>query len=187
MSVTQGIDEWHSLVSKQKGLAGMAENVRQGFRAGGRAPTGYRLQSVSTGAIRDGQPVLKSRLELGNEADMVSRYLKLRTTGAKGAAAARQIGLELSRSTLTGIEWNALTYAGHTVWNVHNEYTPGGYASGSKRRARSDWLIQRDTHPALISEAEAEAILSQPTVSQARRRLPAERHPEDARWCVVAR
>jgi hypothetical protein len=61
-SILQAMDEWHSLTSRRKGLAGMAENVRKGYRAGGRAPLGYRLEQVSTGAIRDGQPVLKSRL-----------------------------------------------------------------------------------------------------------------------------
>ena len=34
-SVFRALDEYHSLISKAKGLAGMAENVRQGFRAGG--------------------------------------------------------------------------------------------------------------------------------------------------------
>ena len=62
-SVFRALDEYHSLISKAKGLAGMAENVRQGFRAGGRAPRGYRLVSVRTGAVRDGSEVLKSKLE----------------------------------------------------------------------------------------------------------------------------
>ena len=69
------------------------------------------------------------------------------------------MGLKLARTTLNGIEWNALTYAGHTVWNVHNEKTDDGYKGGTKRRPRADWIIQRDTHPALITEDEAEVIL----------------------------
>lgn len=64
-SILQAMDEWHSLTSKVKGLAGMAENVRQGYRAGGRAPRGYRLQSIETGAIRDGAPVTKTKLVPG--------------------------------------------------------------------------------------------------------------------------
>lgn len=62
-SFMMGIDQWHSLTSKRKGLAGMAENVRQGFRAGGRAPRGYRLATIETGAIREGAQVTKSKLE----------------------------------------------------------------------------------------------------------------------------
>ena len=59
------------------------------------------------------------------------------------------------------MEWNALTYAGHTVWNVHNEQTAEGYKDGEKRRPREQWVIQRDTHQALISDAVAEALLVQ--------------------------
>ena len=33
------------------------------------------------------------------------------------------------------MEWNALTYAGHTVWNVHNERTGDGYKDGEKTTA----------------------------------------------------
>lgn len=61
-SIMQAMDEWLSLVSRTKGLAGMAENIRQGWRAGGRAPRGYDLEYVPTGAVRDGVPVTKTRL-----------------------------------------------------------------------------------------------------------------------------
>jgi site-specific DNA recombinase len=69
------------------------------------------------------------------------------------------MGLKISVSTLIGMEWNALTYAGHTVWNVHAERDGGGYVGGHKRRPRDDWHICRDTHKALISEEEAEALI----------------------------
>lgn len=60
------------------------------------------------------------------------------------------------------MEWNVLTYAGHTVWGVHNEFKRGeGYKGGQKRRPRAEWIIQRDTHAALITDEEAEAILRQ--------------------------
>jgi hypothetical protein len=58
------------------------------------------------------------------------------------------------------MEWNALTYAGHTVWNVHNEYGSEGYKGGAKRRPRDEWVIQRDTHTALVSDAIAETLLA---------------------------
>ncbi len=62
-NITRGVDQWHSLTSKRKGLAGMAENVRQGWRAGGRAPRGYRLVSIGTGTVREGAEVAKTKLE----------------------------------------------------------------------------------------------------------------------------
>lgn len=161
-SVFQAFDEYHSLASRAKGLAGMAENIRQGWRAGGRAPRGYQLEYHATGAIRDGQPVLKSRLIVDEDtAPLVASYLKLRARGeARGAAIAR-LQLPWPATSTHAMDWQALTYAGHTVWNVHAEREGGASAGGQKRRPRSEWIITRGTHPALITDEEAEAIITQ--------------------------
>lgn len=173
-SILQAMDEWHSLTSKQKGLAGMAENVRQGWRAGGKAPRGYRLDYSATGAIRDGTPVLKSRLVVDEElAPEVTQYLKLRAIGMPRGQVIDRLQLRWNSASLHSMDWQALTYAGHTVWNVHAEREGGKAAGGEKRRPRKDWLIQRNTHPALITDAEAEAILSQQERAQQGRRLRA--------------
>jgi site-specific DNA recombinase len=153
-SVFEAMDEAHSLMSREKGLAGMAENVRQGWRAGGRAPTGYSLGVHATGAMREGKPVTKTRLVPSEEAPAVTHYLRDRARGVPRVVAGRVMAM--IPSSLIGIEWNALTYAGHTVWRRHAET-----GTGRKRRPRAEWLITRDTHPALISEAEAESILTQ--------------------------
>lgn len=168
-AVFHGVDEWHSLVSKRKGLAGMRQNVVSGYRAGGRAPFGYRLEHFEVGLVRDGRPVLKSRLVRGERADTVRRYLRARARGAARRPLILDLGIEMNESSLIGIEWNALTYAGHTVWNVHNEQSGGRYVTGEKRRPRSEWVIQRGTHEALISDIEAEAILSRLESASARR------------------
>lgn len=160
-NVFRAMDEVHSLMSREKGLAGMAQNVRAGYRAGGRAPLGYRLERIPTGATREGAPVTKSRLEPADNAAAVAAYLAARAIGTPRAAAARQAGLRAAASSLIGIEWNALTYAGHTVWNVHAEQAPGGgYIGGHKRRPRDEWHITRGTHPALITDAQADALLA---------------------------
>jgi hypothetical protein len=71
---------------------------------------------------------------------------------------------------LLGIEWQALTYAGHTAWNVHyGRDTHGGYEEGVKRRPRSEWLITRNTHCALITDEEAESILAKLEANPGRR------------------
>lgn len=163
-SVLQAMDEVHSLMSREKGLAGMAENVRRGFRAGGRAPVGYRLERVATGTMREGREVTKSRLVPDAQAPRVAAYLRARAAGQSGTLAARRAGLELSRSTLVDVEWNSLTYAGHTVWNMRR--AKDAQAEGS-RRPREEWVVRRDTHAALISEAEAEAILARLAASAA--------------------
>ncbi|TAK45294.1 MAG: hypothetical protein EPO27_10390 [Betaproteobacteria bacterium] len=160
--VYQLVDHIHSHMSREKGLAGMAENVRKGFRAGGRAPFGYALEAVETGAVRDGAPVTKSRLVPNADSAAIARYLKGRAAGLPGARLVRECGITLNPSTLVGIEWKALTYAGHTVWNVERAkgVGAGGYEGGAKRRPREEWIIQRDTHKALITEAEAEILLA---------------------------
>lgn len=162
VQILQAVDQMHSMMSKEKGLAGMAENVKQGWRAGGRAPWGYKLSVTATGAIRDGAPVTKSKLEPDADLPLVAQYLKARAAGRSRAPLAAELCIDRESSSLIGTEWQALTYAGHTVWNVHNEQLQGGgYKDGTKRKPRSDWVIQRDTHHAAITDDEAEAILAQ--------------------------
>ena len=160
-SILQAMDEWHSLTSKAKGLAGMAENVRQGFRAGGSAPKGYRLETIATGTMREGQPVTKSKLVTGDDAMLVRAYLQARARKIPRARALEIIGQDWPITTMIYVDRNALTYAGHTVWNRLSERPEkGGYVAGGKYRPRSEWVIQRDTHEALITDAEAEKILA---------------------------
>jgi hypothetical protein len=92
-SVLQAFDEYHSLVSRAKGLAGMAENVRQGWRAGGRAPRGYRLAAPRhRGRARrrtgDEEPLWWSTTICS--ASWWQAYLRLRAEGVpRGVAIAR--------------------------------------------------------------------------------------------------
>ena len=161
VQIMQAFDQMHSMMSREKGLAGMAENVKQGFRAGGKAPWGYKLVQHATGAIRDGQPVTKSKLEPALEAETVKTYLKMRAAGRSRSSIIAQLKIDKPESSLVGLEWNALTYAGHTVWNVHNEQTESGsYKGGEKRKPRSEWLIKKNTHPALITDDEAERLIA---------------------------
>lgn len=157
-AVFEAMDEVHSLMSRDKAVAGQRENIRRGWRAGGRAPLGYRLEAIGTGAMREGRPVTKSRLVPGPDAGNVAAYLKARARGQNRPAALRKSGLQTNKSSLVDLEWNALVYAGHTVYGRHHGKKDRG--GKPKRKPRAEWTIQRDTHPALVTEAEAEAILS---------------------------
>ena len=162
VGVMEVFDELHSLMSKEKGLAGMAENVRQGFRAGGSAPKGYKLKKIATGAIRDGEAVTKSKLVPSDDAPVIAKFLKMRAAGVSRKRAIDELDLDIAQTSAIGLEWNALTYAGHTVWNVRNEHKKGeGYKGSKKRRPRADWVTKEDTHDALITTDEAETLLSQ--------------------------
>lgn len=165
-AVYEAFDQMHSMMSKKKGLAGMRQNITRGWRAGGRAPLGYVLAHEPTGAMRDGRPVMKSRLKRSDEASRVQAYLEARAAGEPRTAALKRCGLSsVKATTLVDMEWNALVYAGHTVWNRHADKKARGDGQ-PKRRPREEWIIQRDTHPALISDLQAEAILAQLATSK---------------------
>ncbi len=159
-SLMEIFDEFHSHKSKMDGLRGMRENVKKGWRAGGRAPTGYRLSRTVVGT-RDGEPICKSKLEPDPKMfGVVQKYLKLRLQGISRIKAAEEAKLSLAKTSLIYLEESALTYAGHTVWNRHNETIDGKYVGGKRYRDRKEWVIQRNTHMAMISEEEAELLLS---------------------------
>ena len=167
-SMLRAMDVVHSMMSREKGLAGMAENLRLGYRPAGAAPYGYKLRKIETGAVREGTPVTKSVLEPDEHAPVIGRYLKLRAAQVPRAMAKAQCAVRLADTTLIGIEWNALTYAGHTTFHKHNERSGAGYKGARKRRPRSEWKIQRNTHPAVITDEEAESILSRLEVTAAK-------------------
>ena len=161
-TILQAMDEWHSMTSKAKGLSGMAENVKQGFRAGGSAPKGYKLEAIPTGAIREGVPVTKTKLITNDDSLLVRGYLQQRAKGLPRARALAYVKQNWPVTTLLSMERNALVYAGHTVWNRHAEKSAGGgYVGGQKYRPKSEWVIQKNTHEPLVSEAEANQILAQ--------------------------
>ena len=154
-SILQAMDEWHSLTSKAKGLAGMNENIMKGYRAAGRAPKGYNLEYTETGGIREGVPVTKSTLVKSDEAPAMTIFLKERAKGTSRKRAMEMSGLNSPITSLIDIERNALVYAGHTVWNRHAES-----GSGTKFRDKSEWVTNRDTHDPLITDSEADILIN---------------------------
>lgn len=155
-AVFHGVDEWHSLVSKRKAIAGMRENVRKGHRAGGRPPIGYQLEHVATGAVRDGEAVMKSRLVPSSSAPAVTAFLKARVAGVPRHRALERHLPAVSSTSALALERNALVYAGNTVWNRHGERGK----IGPRFRPEVEWEVKRGTHVALISEEDAAAVLA---------------------------
>jgi site-specific DNA recombinase len=169
-TLMEGIDQLHSQKSKSDGLRGMRENVLKGFRAGGSAPIGYKLDKIVTGT-REGVPVTKSKLIRDPETfTVIQAYLERRASGHSRPDSASLTGLDISTGTFVGIEDNALVYAGHTVWNRHNEKIKGGYRGGIKVRPRAEWEIHLNTHEAMISDIQAEQILAQRALKSASQR-----------------
>jgi len=159
-SIMEIFDEFHSTKSKMDGLRGMKENINQGWRAGGCAIMGYKLDKEIIGT-REGQPITKSKLIPDpKHFNTVQKYLKGRAINISRNSLKESLNLKVSFSTLVYMEDSALTYSGHTVWNKHNEKIDGNYVGGKRYRDRDEWVINRNTHEAMITEEEAEAILA---------------------------
>jgi DNA invertase Pin-like site-specific DNA recombinase len=165
LSVVRAFDRLHTRLSAEKGRGGLAANVAQGFRAGGAAPFGYRLQHTETGATRGGAPVRKSKLVVDTApAKKAAAFLKARADGVARSEAARRASLERKPvASLIAIERNALTYAGFSVWNQRRKVKPTREdpRKTMEWRLREEWIIsEKPTHSALITRSEAERILA---------------------------
>ncbi len=163
------MDRFHSITSRVKSLQGLEQNIKQGFRAGGRAPFGYRLKRHHMGIKPDGSPYYRTTLEPDespagddlSKAEAIAHYFQRRAEGYGRRTILKELReREISISdngsgnvsTLIGWEDNIDTYLGHTVWNKARK---GGYA-----KDKSEWLIKENTHPPLITESTGEAVKS---------------------------
>lgn len=165
LNVARSFDRLHARLSSEKGRSGLEANVGKGFRAGGRAPLGYKLQHHETGAMRAGVAVRKSTLILDKpEAAKVKAFLEARAGGVARTVASTDAGLrDKAVATLVGIERNALTYAGFTVWNQRRKIKPTKEdpRRSMEWRPRAEWVISEEpTHEALITKDEAERLLA---------------------------
>jgi len=147
-TIMSAFDELHSQQSKVKGVAGMKQNVRSGYRAGGRAPYGYRLKEIEVGKLRTGNPITKTKLEPDPDtAKIAKEYFERRAKYENRRAIlddfyVRDIpspsgNRRWSAHSAMSIEDNIEVYLGHTVFNRHNERIkekgkPNGYLHGKK-------------------------------------------------------
>ena len=167
-------DEIHSQQSKAKGVASMKQNVRDGYRAGGDAPFGYKLKHIDMGVKRNGNSVEKSILTIDPEtAPILQEYFERRAR-----LESRPVILEdfqkrgiltpgkrevWSPSTAKSFEDNIDVYLGHTVFNRINERIKvngklAGYVGGKKYKDKKEWVTTKDTHEPLISPETADKI-----------------------------
>jgi site-specific DNA recombinase len=168
--VFRGINIWHSLNSRSGAIRGMKENIRKGFRSGGVAPYGYALKYEDTGAVREGKPVMKSRLVINPKTSVVvTEYLERRAKGegrktiamdfnGRGISAPR--GGLWSSSTLRSFEDNIMVYLGHTAWGRDGERVDGKFING-RWKEQVEWEVNENTHEAIISNDVADAVIKQ--------------------------
>ncbi len=165
LGVARQFDRLHSRLSAEKGKQGQIENVKQGYRSGGRPPLGYRLEKITTGGVRAGQPVMKSRLVADPIlAPKVAQFLTLRSEGVNRAEAMRRSGLDdRNAATMIGVENNAMIYTGHLVWNRRKKQRASRDDPRQRmlKRDEDEWIFSEEqTHEAMITRAQAEAVLA---------------------------
>ncbi|WP_435549754.1 recombinase family protein [Desulfobacterium sp. N47] len=173
-AIFQAFDYIHSQQSKAKGVTGMKQNVINGYRAGGRAPYGYKLEHIEMGKNKNGDMINKTKLAIDDEtAPIIQEYLKRRvkyedrrsiledfyTRGIASPTGNRMWAIATAKS----IEDNIDVYLGHTVFNRHNERIkeqgkPNGYLHGVKFKSKDEWIITKNTHEPIITEEIADAI-----------------------------
>jgi site-specific DNA recombinase len=167
-TIMTAFDQLHSQQSKVRGVASMKQNVLNGYRAGGRAPYGYKLKEFELGKHRHGNRLVKTKLEPDPEtAPIVKEYFERRSKGEARMSILEDFYHRGIPSPSSQVKWgtpsakaiedNLEVYLGHTVFNRHNERIKeggrfSGYLHGQKWRPREEWVIGENTHEPLITE-----------------------------------
>lgn len=181
LAVVRAFDRLHARLSAEKGRGGLLANIEHGFRAGGKAPYGYKLKHETSGTLRGGQPVKKSTLMVDGNAPKVKLFLELRADGLARHEAAKRAKMQKAVASLIGIERNALTYAGYGVWNMRKKVKPTREDPRKRMawRPREEWKISEEPiHEALITRDQAERILAAVDVGNPKPRGLQVRAPE---------
>ncbi len=170
--ILETFDQLLSDSSRAGSIRGQKQNIRSGYRAGGRAPYGYQLKKHSIGFNVDKQEITKSTLEPHPaHFPILKEYLERRAQGEYRGSILRDFEKRKIESpsgkptwldsTCNSIEKNLLVYCGHLVYNRHNQRVDGKYVGGQKFRPEKEWEVHHNTHTAAITEEQAEAIKAQ--------------------------
>ncbi|NQT68321.1 MAG: recombinase family protein, partial [Desulfobacteraceae bacterium] len=173
-NVMTSFDQFHSNQSKEKGVAGMKQNIRSGYRAGGRAPYGYKGEKIEMGKDVNGKTITKTKLVPDPETAPYAReYFERRAKHEPRSSILDdfyQKGIlsptgrrRWPVSTAKSMEDNIDKYRGHNVFNRLNERVKvrgksDGYLGGVKWRPKEEWVIEEETFEPLITEDIANII-----------------------------
>ena len=180
----ESFDQMHSDFSRAGAKRGQKQNIRAGYRAGGRAPYGYRLKKHVVGVNRNKEEITKSTLEPHPDTfQFAKEYLERRAAGESRRSVMQDFmkrGIPSPSGKKTwyssagkSIEENVMTYQGHLVYNRHNErINKRSYKGGTKWRDRSDWVVQENAHEGCISDDMAKRISMQIDKNRTKRTNP---------------
>ncbi len=176
IAIKQAIDEHERTQIKIETRRGQAQNIKNGYRSGGRAPYGYLLayepHPVPSRAAKGDR---KSRLALDAEQAPVIRRIfvwwvhdELGTMAiadrlnAEGVPSplhtnpTRNVRRKWAKSTIRAILQNPV-YTGRLVWDRTDHSVKRERGGGARSRDRSDWVISDVLHPAIVDRALYEA------------------------------
>ncbi|BBO72688.1 hypothetical protein DSCW_01050 [Desulfosarcina widdelii] len=167
--IFESIDQLHSDNSRAGSIRGQRQNIRNGFRAGGRPPYGFQLKKHSFGVSE----VSKSTLEPNPDTFPVAKeYLVRRSCHESRRSIFNDFedrcikspsGKDYwTSSSGKSIEENVLVYQGHTVYNRHNRRIgKKKYINRKKWKDHSEWVIKENTHTRCIDDDTATKIQMQ--------------------------
>jgi DNA invertase Pin-like site-specific DNA recombinase len=173
----QAFDQYEREKLSRETKRGMREASQQGYRAGGRAPYGYRRRLHELDAEHQGDRE-KSRVTLEpvpEESEIVAKIFELFTgekLSPRGIAerlnqpggppapqhvdTSRNVRRRWAGSTIRGILQNPV-YTGRMVWNRRDFATGRQNGGGSRLRAREEWVVSEEAHLPIVSDATFEA------------------------------
>jgi site-specific DNA recombinase len=172
VAIKQAIDEHERSRLKVETRRGQAQNIRNGYRCGGRAPYGYRLQrEPHPVAVRAAKGETKSRLvpesaEIGTVERIYNWWVqdnlgtlaiadRLNERGVPSPVhtnTKRNVRCKWAKSTIRAILQNPV-YTGRLVWDRtdHSLKRERG-GGGARLRSRDEWVLSEVEHPALVSQ-----------------------------------
>lgn len=165
-----------NIVRRDATMRGMRGNIRErdpetgwAFKNGGPAPYGWKNKRLHMGNDSRGRPIGRTIWELDEPAANVRRQILM---WRRDGWTYSQIRDELNRlripsprqdlwstSSIISIcrEDMVWTAAGYSIWNKH--YSKGDKPRGEKFKPVSEWVIEPNAHPAIITETEAREII----------------------------
>ena len=171
--IMEAFDQMHSDMSRAGSIRGQKQNIRNGFRAGGKAPFGYKLKKHVTGTNKENSEIFKTTLEPDPETFPIAKeYFVRRASGESRRSIFNDFEsrciLNPSRkkrwptSTGKSIEENVMVYQGHSTYNRHNSRIgKKGYVGGRKWNDEKEWSISKNTHERCIDDDIANKIKTQ--------------------------
>jgi site-specific DNA recombinase len=172
IALQQAFDEYERAKLKRETKRGMRQNTLNGYRNGGRAPYGYKLEQASHPvAIRAHAGETKSRLVLDPEqAPVIAEIFHLWAVKDWGCTkianhlnrpggppspshvdTKRNVRGHWAKSTIRAILKNP-TYLGRLTWDRLDFATKREVGGTPRLRSESDWTVSEPTHPALVSD-----------------------------------